>query len=129
MDQELKKTGARVKAARLAKHITQKQLAQAASISVSYLSKIENGKVPISIHALIGITEALDVSSDFLLRDIPEDLSGIIDEIKKEVSSFTIEEQESLLRIIRKMKKLKSYHNKPHNECILSSRYRRFWNL
>jgi len=112
MERELKNTGARIKAARLAKHITQKQLAQAADISVSYVSKIENGKVPISIHALIGITEALDVSSDFLIRDIPEDLSGIIDKIKKEISSFTIEEQESLLWIIRQMKKLKTDHTR-----------------
>ena len=44
MDAELVKIGARVKQARLAKHMTQMQLAEAANISMSFLSNIENGR-------------------------------------------------------------------------------------
>ena len=58
MDTELMKIGSRVKQARLTKHLTQMQLAEAAGISVSFLSNIENGRQSMNLRALIAISDA-----------------------------------------------------------------------
>lgn len=49
MDQQLQEIGARLKQARLAKNMTQPQLAEAADISVSFLSNLENGRQAMNI--------------------------------------------------------------------------------
>ena len=78
MDTELMKIGSRVKQARLAKHLTQMQLAEAAGISVSFLSNIENGRQSMNLRALIAISDALNVSADWLIKDIPHSASQSI---------------------------------------------------
>jgi len=107
MDEELQKIGSRVKAARLAKHMTQMQLAEAADISVSFLSNIENGRQSMNLRALIAISDALGVSSDSLIRDIPRDATRITEEIGVELASFTLKEREAMLQIVQLMKQTK----------------------
>ena len=107
MDEELQKIGSRVKAARLAKHMTQQQLAEAADISVSFLSNIENGRQSMNLRALIAISAALDVSADSLLNDIPRNATIISEEIDKEIASFTLKEQEAVLQIVQVIKQTK----------------------
>ena len=85
MDLDLQKIGLRVKSARIAKHMTRQQLADSAGISVSNLRAIETGKRSMSVHTLIGITDALDVSSDSLINDDPPDIAGIKEKIRKEL--------------------------------------------
>ena len=107
MDEELQKSGSRVNAARLAKHMTQMQLAEAADISVSFLSNIENGRQSMNLRALIAISDALEVSSDSLIRDIPRDATRITEEIGVELASFTLKEREAMLQIVQLMKQTK----------------------
>lgn len=47
---------------------TQKQLADKAGISVTFLSEVENGKRNISMGKLLSIADALDTTSDYLAR-------------------------------------------------------------
>ena len=94
--------GNRIKEARKLKKISQIELADAANISVSHLSNIENGKKSISIDLFIRVVEALQVSADWLLRtDTPEVkkiVSAEFDELLKDKSKDDIE------RIVRLVK-------------------------
>lgn len=105
MDAELMKIGSRVKRARLAKHMTQMQLAEAAGISMSFLSNIENGRQSMNLRVLIAISDALNVSADWLIRDIPNSASRIAEEIESELTSCTPKEREAILQLVQLMKK------------------------
>ncbi len=105
MDAELVKIGARVKQARLAKHLTQMQLAEAANISMSFLSNIENGRQSMNLRVLIAISNALNVSTDWLIKDIPHSASMIAEEIENELISCTPKEREAILQLVQLMKK------------------------
>ena len=104
MDTELLKIGSRVKQARLAKHMTQQQLAEAAGISISFLSNIENGRQSMNLRALIAISDALDVSADRLIRELPPSGSRIAEEIESELASCTPKEREAILQLVQLMK-------------------------
>lgn len=69
---EYKIIGQTVKKYRKQMGYTQEQLADKASISISYLSKIEavNCDQPFSLEVLLDITEVLGVSIHQLLEDI-----------------------------------------------------------
>lgn len=58
---ELIQIGKNIKTLRLQKGLTQKQLAKSVGISVSYLGKIEKGRVSISTWVVWKITGGLDV--------------------------------------------------------------------
>lgn len=64
--------GQAIKRYRKQRGLTQEQLADKASISLSYLTKIEavNCDQPFSLEVLLDITEVLDVSIHQLLEDI-----------------------------------------------------------
>ncbi len=104
MNTELQQIGSRVKQARLAKHMTQQQLAEAADMSVSFLSNIENGRQSMNLRALIAISDALNVSSDSLIREVPRTASHIAEEIEKELTSCTPKEREAILQLVKLMK-------------------------
>lgn len=69
MEKQLKEIGERVRKARLAKGMSQAQLAEALNISPPYVSNIETGKHIMKITTLIKLTEALEVSNDWILRN------------------------------------------------------------
>ena len=59
--------GRQIRAARLRRKMTQAQLAEAADLSVPYISHVERGKKRVSLDALLRISRALDVTVDQLL--------------------------------------------------------------
>ena len=68
MEQFLKDVGERVRKARQDKNMSQTELAEKINTSTPYISSIENGKHIMKITVLYKLVEALDVSSDWLLR-------------------------------------------------------------
>ena len=60
--------GDRIRAKRKEHKLSQRELAEMVHVSPSHLSDIENGKKTIGVDILMRITEALQVSSDWLLR-------------------------------------------------------------
>lgn len=64
--------GQTIKKYRKLRKLTQEQLAEKASISISYLTKIEalNCDQPFSLEVILDISEVLDVSVHQLLEDI-----------------------------------------------------------
>lgn len=70
--EDYKKIGQAIKKYRKQNGLTQEQLADKTSISISYLTKIEaiNCDQPFSLEVLLDIAEVLDVSIHQLLEDI-----------------------------------------------------------
>ena len=103
--QELyKKIGARIKEARLANHMSQAQLAEKANVSLPHISKIENGKTTILLTTFIRLIEALQVSSDVLLRsDIPEVKFLYQNEFAELTKGCSPSELDSILKIVKEV--------------------------
>lgn len=69
----LKQIGSRIRAARSSKGMSQADLAVKASVSLPLISNIELGKTRMHLDTFIKVAEALQVSTDHLLRaDVPE---------------------------------------------------------
>lgn len=59
--------GRRIKERRKRNHMTQAELAEAAGLSVTYISCIERSKKRVSLEALVAISNELGVTADDLL--------------------------------------------------------------
>ena len=105
MDHQLQEIGARLKQARLSRHMTQNQLAEAAEISVSFLSNLENGRQAMNICTLITLLDILNISADWLLNNSTDSANHAAAlEIEKELGSCTPKQRESILRLVHLMK-------------------------
>ena len=105
MDQQLQEIGARLKQARLAKNLTQPQLAEAADISVSFLSNLENGRQAMNIKTLAVLLDILNISADWLLNNGTDSANhAAAREIEKELASCTPKERDTILRLVLLMK-------------------------
>lgn len=105
MNQQLQEIGARLKQARIAKNLTQGQLAEKAGISVSFLSNLENGRQAMNIQTLSTLLDILNVSADWLLNNGTDSANHAAAlEIEKELASCTPKERDAVIRLIRLMK-------------------------
>lgn len=106
MDQQLQEIGARLKQARLEKNLTQAQLAEAADISVSFLSNLETGRQAMNIKTMATLLDILNISADWLLGNSTDSANHAAAlEIEKELSSCTPKERDTILRLVQLMKK------------------------
>ena len=69
MELDYKAIGKRIKIARIKGDLTQERLAERIGISPTHLSNIETGTTRVSLNTIIGIANALSVTSDDLLCD------------------------------------------------------------
>ena len=106
VNEKLKDIGKRIQKIRKQQGISQATLAERVNISTPYLSDIENGKVSYGITILMDITEALQISADWLLRsNTPMTNSIQIEEVNNILSDCTPDEAESLLHLLAETKK------------------------
>lgn len=97
--------GLRIKDARVAKGMTQAELAEAAHIATSNVSDIERGKSQMWLSTFCKIAEALQVSSDSLLRlNVPIVNSMYQREYNEILSDCSPAEIESIMKITREIK-------------------------
>ena len=102
MEQVIKAIGQRVRKARLAKHMSQAELAEALNISPSFMSNIETGKNAMSVATLYQMCELLDVSADWLLRcRSNEGREYTVDELRQLINDCTPAEAEALLSVFQ----------------------------
>ena len=74
-------------------------------VSPSYMSDIENGKVNISLDVFMRVTEALQVSADWLLRtNVPQVAKIQTGEIADILSDCSATETQALIKMLRSMK-------------------------
>ena len=103
--EENKNIGQRIKESRQMRGLTQAQLADAIGISLSYMTKIENGHNNISVDVLKKICETLEVSSDSLLMiTIPDTIQAHRPELENLLSGCTESEIRTLLGAARILK-------------------------
>lgn len=62
--------GQRIKQARLAKNLTQEDLAEKIDISVAFLSRVERGKAKVNLNRLNQLCDLLDISEGDVLTGI-----------------------------------------------------------
>ena len=97
--------GERIRDARLAKKMSQQELAVKANISLPHISDIERGKQAMKLATFVKIIEALQVSADSILRaDVPEVRQLYQDEFSQIIGDCTPSEIDSLKRIILEVK-------------------------
>ncbi len=86
--------GKRIREERNKAHLTQEILAEKADITVFYLGEIERGEKTPSLDVLIGIADSLNVSCDYLLRDIIANGAVYVDaDISKKLSGLTYKQR------------------------------------
>ena len=79
----LRTIGATVKAARLKADLTQECLAELVGVHWQTISNVENGKFPYSILLFVRISQALQISANRLLENLPEADENQMTRIKK----------------------------------------------
>lgn len=99
-------TGERIQKLRKARGMTQEKLAEAAGMSVNYLSNIENGHDVCGTRRLLAIANALEASMDYLLADnlvynLLEQKSESFEALVGEITRMDAAQQKQLLRYIR----------------------------
>lgn len=82
--------GARIKEARGIREMTQEQLAEKTGVNTTYISDIERGAKSPSFSLFIKIVDALNVSSDFILRgEIEAGKYCVYNDITKKLENLT----------------------------------------
>ena len=72
--------GSRIKQARLAKNMTQEDLADQIDISVAFLSRVERGNSHINLKRLNQICSLLDVSEGYVLNGASSNSDNYLDQ-------------------------------------------------
>jgi transcriptional regulator with XRE-family HTH domain len=105
MANELKDVGKRIREAREKKKYSQSELAGLISISNSHMSDIENGKTVLGVDIFMRITEALEVSADWLLRTNVPSVNAIqSNEITGILLDCNSNEVQALIKILKEAK-------------------------
>lgn len=100
-----KEIGSRIRAVRLSKSMSQADLANKAGVSLPLISNIELGKTSMQLDTFVKVAEALQVSTDQLLRaDVPEVRTIYHSELSELLEDCTPSEMESILKIGRELK-------------------------
>lgn len=105
MNQLMKEIGERVRQARLARGLSQADLADMVGTSTPYISNIETGKHTMKISVLVKISEALEVSTDWLLRNrTREAMQYTAEEFDKIFNDCTPAERQAMMDMLEALK-------------------------
>ena len=103
--------GARIREARLARKMSQSELAEKSNISLPHISEIELGKADIRLQSFIRIIEALQVSSDAIIKArVPAVSQLLYQEYADTLADCTPDEIEALIRITKQLKETMRTH-------------------
>ena len=99
-----KDLGKRIKEERHKLNLTQEQLAEYANISTSYMGQIERGERNVTLDTLIRITNRLNVSIDYLLKEsIIIDSDNSLNQIKQLFEGKSQSHKQMAVDVIRVM--------------------------
>ena len=100
-----KALGIRIREARLSLGMSQAALSENSHVSLPHISDVELGKKKLRLDTFIRIAEALQVSTDVLLRpNVPQVQSIYASELSEVLKDCTPAEADSLLKIVREVK-------------------------
>jgi len=96
--------GKRIREERLKLNLTQEQLAEYVDISASYMGQIERGERSVTLDTLIRITNRLNVSIDYLLKDsIIIDNDNLLNQVKQLFDGKSLSNKQMAIDVIRTM--------------------------
>lgn len=96
--------GKRILQRRLELKLNQKELAQKANISVTYLSELERNKSYPSVRVCVDIANALGVSIDYLLQDMAKESGQYrLSEYSKRIQRLKSEDQRIVMVVMDAM--------------------------
>ena len=94
--------GSRIKQARLAKNMTQEDLADKIDISVAFLSRVERGNSHINLKRLNQLCDLLDVSEGYLLSGASSSSENYLDkEFTDLIKSVSPEKQKLIYNVAK----------------------------
>ena len=93
--------GKNIRDSRIQRHYTQEYIANKIGVNVSHISNIENNRVKVSLTTLVAICNVLNLSVDYILRKEYTAVDAIDHEMLKELSSWSEEQKEKILKIIQ----------------------------
>ncbi len=97
--------GSRIRNVRISKKMSQQELADKSGLSLPHISNVELGKTNPLLLSFIRIAEALQVSTDSLLRpDVPEVKDLYKTEAMEVLADCSASEIESIMKIVRELK-------------------------
>ena len=99
---DYKLLGENIRSARLDCRLTQEELTEAVSCNTSHISNIENNYTKVSLPTLVKISNALNTSVDYLIRDsynIQD--TGVESEILLEIKRMDNSKRDALLKIAK----------------------------
>ncbi len=94
--------GERLKKARLAKKLTQEDLAEQVDISVAFLSRVERGSSHINLKRLNQICNLLDVSEGYILNGTSSDSSEYLNKEFNELLKNCSPEKQKMIYNVAK---------------------------
>ena len=89
--------GKRLKQARLAKNMTQEELAEKIDISVAFLSRVERGNSHINLKRLSQVCNLLDVSEGYILNGVSNTATNYLDKEFSELLKSCSPEKQRLI--------------------------------
>lgn len=110
MNEHLKEIGKRLREARIAKKLSQEEVAFKTNTSPNIISNMELGKSNFRIETFLSVIEVLQVSADYILRaDVPT-VKGIYNkDVAELLEDCSPQETEQLLRLMKEIKS--TYHH------------------
>lgn len=94
--------GSRIKQARLAKNMTQEDLADQIDISVAFLSRVERGNSRVNLKRLNQLCDLLDVSEGYLLNGASSSSENYLDkEFTDLIKSVSPEKQKLIYNVAK----------------------------
>ena len=98
--------GERIRTLRKRNGMTQEQLAEAANLSVPYISHMERGFKRPSLETLVRLAVALHVTADVLLSGIqPEDRSAFLADVQELLDDCSLQERQVMLEVAWALKR------------------------
>ena len=96
-----KAVGARIKAARVAAHMTQETLAEKIGVSVTHMSVMERGVKMPRLSTFVTLANVLGVSADALLLDVVDNaMLGTASELSGMIAGLPPKEQRRILKTV-----------------------------
>ncbi len=103
--------GQRIRRIRKAKNMSQELLAEKVGISTTHMSHIETANTKLSLHVFVAIAAALEIHTDDLLYDIPqENVSSASNDIISVMNSCTAQQAKIIADIVKATKQTLDIH-------------------
>lgn len=102
---DYQKIGARIRELRVQRGMSQADLAFTAHISLPHISDIELGKTKMALSTFLKVAEALQASTDVILRpDVPAVKNIYLKELQDLISDCTSSEIDTIIKVVKEVK-------------------------